>query len=298
MTAAAEDQSEIFGKMLQEKCDTRWIGMIGATKHLDIFFCCCFLFADKNEERNQQQVRSKRNARQKKKESPPPSHREWQMTVITDHLRGGGGVKPSEPNPPLRETKSFRSTARQKSGPPLPPRLTSSRSQVPRLRAASSAAPSWLTTRRRGVPSRLRTDTVVVSTEGREGGHRRRPQGGGCRARLDGPNPCPAHERPTTPKPLPRTKLPQPLHPEDKTLEDGSATPDPEMKPPGKQSLGAQLHQRRHKASDLGAITSRIYLIHTRFVKSPSTRSEMLPAATSTTTPDPMGVDGTAACLS
>ena len=33
--AAAEDQIEIFGKMLQEKFDTRWIGMIGAAEHLD-----------------------------------------------------------------------------------------------------------------------------------------------------------------------------------------------------------------------------------------------------------------------
>ena len=35
MTAAAEDQIEIFGKMLQEKFDTRRIGMIGAAGHLD-----------------------------------------------------------------------------------------------------------------------------------------------------------------------------------------------------------------------------------------------------------------------
>ena len=35
MTAAAEDQIEIFGKMLQEKFDTRRIGMIGAARHLD-----------------------------------------------------------------------------------------------------------------------------------------------------------------------------------------------------------------------------------------------------------------------
>ena len=35
MTAAAEDQIEVFGKMLQEKFDTRRIGMIGAAKHLD-----------------------------------------------------------------------------------------------------------------------------------------------------------------------------------------------------------------------------------------------------------------------
>ena len=36
-TAAAEDQIEkkFFGKMLQEKFDTRRIGMIGAAKHLD-----------------------------------------------------------------------------------------------------------------------------------------------------------------------------------------------------------------------------------------------------------------------
>ena len=35
MTAAAADQIEVFGKMLQEKFDTRRIGMIGAAKHLD-----------------------------------------------------------------------------------------------------------------------------------------------------------------------------------------------------------------------------------------------------------------------
>ena len=35
VTAAAKDQIEIFGKMLQEKCDTRRIGMIGAAGHLD-----------------------------------------------------------------------------------------------------------------------------------------------------------------------------------------------------------------------------------------------------------------------
>ena len=35
VTAAAEDQIEVFGKMLQEKFDTRRIGMIGAAKHLD-----------------------------------------------------------------------------------------------------------------------------------------------------------------------------------------------------------------------------------------------------------------------
>ena len=35
VTAAAEDQIEIFGKMLQEKFDTRRIGMIGAARHLD-----------------------------------------------------------------------------------------------------------------------------------------------------------------------------------------------------------------------------------------------------------------------
>ena len=34
-TAAAEDQIEVFGKMLQEKFDTRRIGMIGAAKHLE-----------------------------------------------------------------------------------------------------------------------------------------------------------------------------------------------------------------------------------------------------------------------
>ena len=35
MTAAAEDQIEVFGKMLQERFDKRRIGMIGAAKHLD-----------------------------------------------------------------------------------------------------------------------------------------------------------------------------------------------------------------------------------------------------------------------
>ena len=35
MTAAAEDHIEIFGKMLQEKFDTRCIGMIGAAEHFD-----------------------------------------------------------------------------------------------------------------------------------------------------------------------------------------------------------------------------------------------------------------------
>ena len=35
MTAAAEGQIEVFGKMLQEKFDTRRIGMIGAAKYLD-----------------------------------------------------------------------------------------------------------------------------------------------------------------------------------------------------------------------------------------------------------------------
>ena len=35
VTAAAEDQIETFGKMLQEKFDTRRIGMIGAAGHLD-----------------------------------------------------------------------------------------------------------------------------------------------------------------------------------------------------------------------------------------------------------------------
>ena len=34
MTAAAEDQFEVFGKMLLEKFDSRRIGMIGAAKHL------------------------------------------------------------------------------------------------------------------------------------------------------------------------------------------------------------------------------------------------------------------------
>ena len=35
VTAAAEDQIEVFGKLLQQKIDTRRIGMIGAAKHLD-----------------------------------------------------------------------------------------------------------------------------------------------------------------------------------------------------------------------------------------------------------------------
>ena len=35
MTAAAEDQIESFGKLLQEKLDTRRIGMKGAAEHLD-----------------------------------------------------------------------------------------------------------------------------------------------------------------------------------------------------------------------------------------------------------------------
>ena len=35
VAAAAEDQIEVFGRMLQEKFDTRRIGMIGAAKHLD-----------------------------------------------------------------------------------------------------------------------------------------------------------------------------------------------------------------------------------------------------------------------
>ena len=35
VTAAAEGQIEVFGKLLQEKFDTRRIGMIGAAKHLD-----------------------------------------------------------------------------------------------------------------------------------------------------------------------------------------------------------------------------------------------------------------------
>ena len=34
MTAAAEDQIESFGKLLQEKFGTRRIGMIGAAEHL------------------------------------------------------------------------------------------------------------------------------------------------------------------------------------------------------------------------------------------------------------------------
>ena len=35
VTAAAEDRIESFGKLLQEKFDTRRIGMIGAAEHLD-----------------------------------------------------------------------------------------------------------------------------------------------------------------------------------------------------------------------------------------------------------------------
>ena len=35
VTAAAEDQIESFGKLLQEKFDTRPMGMIGASEHLD-----------------------------------------------------------------------------------------------------------------------------------------------------------------------------------------------------------------------------------------------------------------------
>ena len=35
MTAAAEDQIESFGQLLQEKFDTKRIGMIGAAEHLD-----------------------------------------------------------------------------------------------------------------------------------------------------------------------------------------------------------------------------------------------------------------------
>ena len=35
VVAAAEDQIEVFGKLLKEKFDTRQIGMIGAAKHLD-----------------------------------------------------------------------------------------------------------------------------------------------------------------------------------------------------------------------------------------------------------------------
>ena len=35
VTAAAEDQIKVFGKMLQEKFDTRRISMIGAANHLD-----------------------------------------------------------------------------------------------------------------------------------------------------------------------------------------------------------------------------------------------------------------------
>ena len=35
VAAAAEDQIEVFGKMLQETFDTRRIGMIGAAEHLD-----------------------------------------------------------------------------------------------------------------------------------------------------------------------------------------------------------------------------------------------------------------------
>ena len=35
MTAAAENQLEIFGKLLHEKFDTRCLGMVGAAEHLD-----------------------------------------------------------------------------------------------------------------------------------------------------------------------------------------------------------------------------------------------------------------------
>ena len=35
MTAAAEDQIEVFGKLVQETFDARRIGMLGAAKHLD-----------------------------------------------------------------------------------------------------------------------------------------------------------------------------------------------------------------------------------------------------------------------
>ena len=35
VTAAAEDQLEIFGKLLHEKFDTRCVGIIGAAEHLD-----------------------------------------------------------------------------------------------------------------------------------------------------------------------------------------------------------------------------------------------------------------------
>ena len=35
VTAASEDQIEVLEKMLQEKFDTRRVGMIGAAKHLD-----------------------------------------------------------------------------------------------------------------------------------------------------------------------------------------------------------------------------------------------------------------------
>ena len=35
VTVAAEDQLEIFGKLLHEKFDTKFIGMIGAAEHVD-----------------------------------------------------------------------------------------------------------------------------------------------------------------------------------------------------------------------------------------------------------------------
>ena len=35
VAAAAEDQIESFGQLLQEMFDTRWLGMIGAAEHLD-----------------------------------------------------------------------------------------------------------------------------------------------------------------------------------------------------------------------------------------------------------------------
>ena len=40
VTAAAEDQIESFRKLLQEKFDTRRIGMTGAAEHTKNWICC------------------------------------------------------------------------------------------------------------------------------------------------------------------------------------------------------------------------------------------------------------------
>ena len=73
-----------------------------------------------------------------------------------------------------------------------------------------------------------------------------------------------------------------------------------DMQPPGKRSLDVQLHHHDlgctdTKAPDLGTVTSSTCLVHLRFDKSPSACSEMVPAATPATTPDPRS---TATCLS